>query len=100
MIQLKGIAYSGYLRYIYEIICWDNLGVLPEYIFGYCISRTGSDWTFLFVVEVWLELTLGFWPVGPDFELRRSDTICNNHIFLNIIKFHKKFIYVNWTITS
>ena len=34
----------------------------------------------------------GFWPLGPDFELRRYDTICNAHILLNIIKFHKPFI--------
>jgi hypothetical protein len=35
---------------------------------------------------------LGFWPLGPDFELRRSDTICNAHILINIIKLHKPFI--------
>jgi hypothetical protein len=32
-----------------------------------------------------------FWPLGPDFELRRSDTICNAHILLKVIKFPKHF---------
>jgi hypothetical protein len=31
------------LLVIYEIICLDNVGVLPEYIFGYCISHIGSN---------------------------------------------------------
>jgi hypothetical protein len=38
---------------------------------------------------------LGFWPLGPDFELIRFDTICNAHILLDIIKFPKHFKKVN-----
>jgi hypothetical protein len=38
---------------------------------------------------------LGFWPLGPDFELRCSDTICNAHILLKVIKFPKHFKKVN-----
>jgi hypothetical protein len=35
--------YLKLLLAIYEIICLDNLGVLPEYIFGYCISHIRSN---------------------------------------------------------
>ena len=35
--------YLKLLHAIYEIIFLDNLGVLPEYIFEYCISHIGSN---------------------------------------------------------